>query len=89
MAYSTTIGDAQPTAETVTVAALPISVVTQADIADANSAVNNSLLSGKKYGACYIMKETTGELPVIVVATGTATTDAWVRQDDKVEITPA
>ena len=89
MAFSTKIGDSQPTAEAVTVAALPISVVTQAEIADADDPVNNAMLSGKKYGACYIMNETAGNLPVIIVATGTATTDTWVRQDTKAVITPA
>lgn len=89
MTYSTKIGDSQPVAKVVAVAALPISVVTQAEIEDADADVNDSLVSGKKYGACYVMNETTGNLPVIVVATGTATTDTWVRQDTKAEITPA
>jgi len=89
MSYSTKIGDAQPTAVTVVVSALPISVVDQADVEDIDSSVNNSLLSGKAYGACYLMKETSGALPVMIVATGTATTDTWVRQDTKAEITPS
>jgi hypothetical protein len=89
MSYSTKIGDSQPAAVSAVVAALPISVVTQAEIEDANAAVNIALVSGKKDGACYIMKETTGGANVIVVAEGSATTSVWRRQDDKIAITPA
>jgi hypothetical protein len=88
MSYSTKIGDSQPDAVAAVAAALPISVVTQAELADADSAVNNALVSGKKYGACYIMNETTGHLPVIVVAVGSDANSSWVRQDDKTKITP-
>lgn len=89
MSYSTKIGDSQPAAVAAVVAALPISVVTQAEIADISSAVNNTLVSGKKDGACYIMKETTGGANVIVVAEGSATNSVWRRQDDKIAIIPA
>jgi nitrogenase molybdenum-iron protein alpha/beta subunit len=89
MFYSTRIGDIQPDAVSAVVAALPISVVTQAEIEDATAAVNIALYSGKKDGACYIMKETTGSANVMVIAEGSEATDVWRRQDDKIAITPA
>jgi hypothetical protein len=89
MAYSTKIGDAQPTAVKATVAALPVSVVTAVEVSDAADPVNNTLVSGKKLGACYIMTERTGGLPVLVIATGSDTTSTWVRQDTKAEIRPS
>ena len=89
MAYSTKIGDSQPTAYTTVVSALPMPVVEQADIADADHPINNTLLSGKKEGACVIMKETADDDLVIVIAAGSTTTAAWTRQDTLVDVVPA
>jgi len=80
MAYSTTIGDAQPTAKVVAAAALPISVVTQAEIEDVDADVNDAQVSGKKLGACYIMTLTSGGNPILVIATGAAADDDWLAQ---------
>lgn len=89
MAYSDLIGDGQPAAVKADATALPMPVVTQADISDKTSAINTTLLSGKQEGACVIMKETTGGLLVIVIATGSTDVATWVRQDTKAVITPA
>ena len=89
MAYSIKIGDSQPAAVAAVVAAFPISVVTQAEIANINSAINNTLVSGKKAGACYIMKETTGGAYVMVIAEGSSKNSRWRKQYDKVAIIPA
>jgi hypothetical protein len=78
MAYSTTIGDSQPTAETVVVAGLPISLTTAAKLADADDAVNNTLLSGKKIGSMYAYEVSSGVMEVVVAA-GSGSTDNWVR----------
>ena len=78
MAYSTKIGDSQPTAQTVVVAGLPVSITTAAKLADADDAVNNTLLSGKKMGAMYAYEVSAGVMEVVVAA-GSATTDKWVR----------
>ena len=84
------IGDTQAKAVQPVVSALPISVVAEAAIVDKDNAVNIALYSGKKEGACYIMKETTGGELVMIVAAGSAPTDVWYRQDDMTaEITPA
>lgn len=95
MAYSTKIGDSQPSAVTVAVASFPLSIVAQADIEDSGSDENNTLVSGKAEGACYLMKETTGSKLVLIVAAGSSTTDVWWRMDTAGEdtaddsITPA
>jgi len=78
MAYSTTIGDSQPTAKSVAVAALSVSVVTQAEIEDVDADVNDAQVSGKKLGALYIMTLTSGGSPVLVCATGADADDTWV-----------
>ena len=82
MSYSTVTGDSQPTAEVCPNAALPISVTTAAALADADHAVNNALVSGKKLGAMYMYEVGTGVMEV-VVATGPATTDPWTRLTSK------
>jgi len=95
MAYSNKIGDSQPVAKVVAVAALPVSVVTQAEIADIDADVNDADVSGKREGSIYLMKETTGSKLVLVVAAGSAKDDVWWRQDTAAEdtasdsITPA
>lgn len=78
MAYSTKIGDSQPAAETVVVAGLPVSLTTAAKLADADDAVNNALLSGKKLGSMLAYEVSSGVVEVVVAA-GSASTDNWVR----------
>ena len=78
LAYSTKIGDSQPTAQTVVVAGLPLSITTAAKLADADDAVNNTLLSGKKMGAMYAYQVSAGVMEVVVAA-GSGKNDKWVR----------
>ena len=78
MAYSTKIGDAQPVAQTVVVAGIPVSITTAAKLADADDPVNIALYSGKKMGAMYAYEVSTGVMEVVVAA-GSAPTDKWVR----------
>lgn len=89
MAYSTLIGDSQPASVKADAMALPMPLVTQVDVADADASINSKLLSGKVKGACAIMEETTGGALVIIVAEGEETTSDWRRQDNKVVITPS
>ena len=88
MAYSTTIGDSQPVAYTVPACALPFPVVEEADLGSATHPINNTNLSGKREGACVIMKETADDDLVLVIAAGSATTSAWTRQDTLVDKVP-
>jgi hypothetical protein len=69
------IGDTQSVAVQPVVAALPIPIVTKAALSDVEDAVNITLYSGKKAGACYIMED--GGDYFIVVAQGSAPTDKW------------
>ena len=69
------IGDTQSVAVQPVVAALPIPIVTQSALSDVEDAVNITLYSGKKAGACYIMED--GGDYFIVVAQGSAPTDKW------------
>ena len=78
MAYSTAIGDSQPIAQTVVVSGLPVSLTTAAKLADADDAVNDTNLSGKKIGAMYAYEVKDGVMEVVVAA-GSETTDNWVR----------
>jgi hypothetical protein len=78
MAYSTAIGDSQPVAQTVVVSGLPVSLTTAAKLADADDAVNDTNLSGKKMGAMYAYEVKDGVMEVVVAA-GSGTTDNWVR----------
>lgn len=87
MAYSTIIGDQQPAAAICAAAALPVSVVTQAQIEDVDSPVNNKLISGKKKGALYLMTTTTGSYPVMVCAMGAEASDVWVTVDVTTRVT--
>ena len=87
MAYSTKIGDSQPVAKSVAVAALPVSIVTQAEIEDVDSDVNDYLVSGKKKGALYLMTTTTGSYPVLVCAMGSDADDVWVTVDVTTRVT--
>ena len=86
----TVIGDTQDKAVQPMVSALPISVVLEADVTDKTSAVNTALYSGKREGAAYIMKETTGGELIIIIADGSLDVSKWYRQDDlSTVITPA
>ena len=87
MAYSTIIGDAQPAAVSCPAAAFPFSLVTQAEIEDVDSAVNNHLVSGKKKGALYLMTTTTGSYPVLVCAMGSTAASTWVTVDVTTRVT--
>lgn len=87
MTYSTIIGDSQPTAKSVAVAALPFSVVTQAEIEDVDADVNDAQVSGKKLGAMYLMTLTTGGYPVLIVASGPDTDDVWYTVDVTTRVT--
>ena len=78
MTYSTKIGDSQPAATVCANAALPIPVVTLAELSDSDDPINNSIVSGKKRGAMLQYSPGTG-LMEVVVAVGPATTDKWVR----------
>jgi hypothetical protein len=69
------IGDTQAVAVQPAVAALPIPIVTLSALSDIDNAVNITLYSGKKVGACYIMED--GGDYFIVVAQGSAPTDKW------------
>ena len=90
MASSTAIGDSQEAAVQPVVSGIILSSVTQADVADKDSAINNKLYSGKQFGACYIMVLTAGGTDIIV-AQGPDTTSKWHRISDAgaSPITPA
>lgn len=89
MAYSTKIGDSQPTAYSIPACALAFPIIEEADLGNANHPINNTNLSGKREGACVIMKETADDDLVLVIAAGSATTSAWTRQDTLVDKVPA
>lgn len=78
MAYSTKIGDAQPVAQTVVVAGIPVPITTAAKLAAKDDAVNDKHLGGKKMGAMYAYKVSAGVMEVVVAA-GPEPTDKWVR----------
>jgi hypothetical protein len=78
MAYSTVIGDSQPTAYEVVVGALPVSQTTAAKLADVDDPVNITLLSGKKFGAMYTYEVEAG-VSEVVVATGADPDDPWTK----------
>lgn len=87
MPTSPQIGDSQAVARNAVVASLPISVVTQAELEDATSAVNDTLISGKKYGSTYLVALTAGGFD-IAVATGVDTTSDWATVGALATITP-
>lgn len=88
MAYDSTIGDAQPVAVNAVVTCFPVSYVPAADIADIDSAVNNTLVSGKAKGAMILSDEGDGTY-ILYVADGPATDDTWAPVDGGVVVTPA
>ncbi len=89
MAYSIKIGDSQPKADSVPACALAFPIIEEADLGNKNHPINNTNLSGKREGACVIMKETADDDLVLVIAAGSATTSAWTRQDTLVDKVPA
>ena len=89
MAYSTAIGDSQPVAYIVPACALAFPVVKEADLGEDDHTINNTNLSGKREGACVIMKQTIGGYLVLVIAAGSDKTSAWTRQDTLVDKVPA
>lgn len=74
----TVIGDTPAAAEQPVVSALPLGIATQAQILDIDDAVNNTVLSGKGLGTCYLMSLTDGGAD-IVSAGGSATDSPWYR----------
>ena len=81
MATTAQSGDKPRVAVDALAASLPITVVAEALVTDKTSYVNNALLSGKKEGSMYVMKETTGGELVIIIAAGPGDVDVWYRQD--------
>jgi len=88
MTFSTAIGDAQPAADKVNVASLPVSTVHQVEVSAKIDPINNTLISGKKPGSMMVMIATGGEY-VIIIAEGVETTSGWRRQDNLALVTPA
>ena len=90
MASSANIGDSQEAAVQPVVSGIILGAVAQADVKDIDSPVNNSLYSGKQFGACYLMTLTAGGTDIIV-AQGSAPADSWHRISDAgaTPITPA
>lgn len=76
MATSNQVGDLPRKAVNATVASLPISVVLASELADATSAVNDALVSGKKFGAAYLVSDGTN-VSDIAIAQGPDATDPW------------
>lgn len=90
MAYSDNIGDSQPTAKKSFVSVLDLPLVTQAELEDKTSAINDRLLSGKKLGAWIGVIPTAGGSD-IAVAQGGADVSDWdlISDAGAVPITPA
>jgi hypothetical protein len=91
MASTTTIGDSPEAAVQPVVSCFPLGIATQAQIADVDDPVNDTLVSGKDEGAMYLYKATAGSAFDIVVATGPAAADPWHKVSDAgaAPITPA
>lgn len=91
MAFSTTIGDSQEASVQPIVAEVgQIGLVTLAQISDIDDPVNNTLVSGKKYGAMYVLINAAGASD-IVIAQGSATNSKWNKVSDAgvAPVTPA
>jgi len=90
MATSNQVGDLPRKAVNATVASLPISVVLATDLASATAAVNDALVSGKRFGAAYLVSDGTN-VSDIAIAQGTAPTDPWhlVSDAGEVPVVPA
>lgn len=91
MATFATIGDAQTPAVQPIVSEVGVfGSVTVAKISDIDDPVNDTLKSGKKYGAIYILVNAAGASD-IAIAQGSATDSAWnlVSDAGAAPITPA
>ena len=85
------IGDTQHAAVKPVAAGLLAHIVTQADIEDKTSNLNDTLVSGKAAGMTFVMKNTTGTTYDLVIAEGSADVSPWDRVSDggTTPITPA
>jgi glucan-binding YG repeat protein len=81
MAYSTMSGDKAPTLNSIPVAANPLSVVTEEEIRDLDSPVNNKHVSGKKKGSMYLIEMNDGSLQ-LGIASGSRASDEWFIDDE-------
>lgn len=77
MSYSSLSGDSKPRLKTVPVAANPISIVTQSELDDSDSDVNDSRLSGKKVGSLYLASSDDSVPIKIAYSKGTDAEDGW------------
>ena len=71
------IGDTQHAAVKPVAAGLLAHIVTQADIEDTTSNLNDTAISGKVAGMAFIMKNTIGDSYSLVIAEGSAAADPW------------
>jgi hypothetical protein len=81
MAYSTMSGDKAPTLNSIPVVANPLSVVTEEEIRDLDSPVNNKHVSGKKKGSMYLIEMNDGSLQ-LGIASGSRAGDKWFIDDE-------
>jgi glucan-binding YG repeat protein len=81
MAYSTMSGDKAPTLNSIPVVANPLSVVTEEEIRDLDSPVNNKHVSGKKKGSMYLIEMNDGSLQ-LGIASGSRADDKWFIDDE-------
>jgi glucan-binding YG repeat protein len=81
MAYSTMSGDKAPTLNSIPVAANPLSVMTEEEIRDLDSPVNNKHVSGKKKGSMYLIEMNDGSLQ-LGIASGSRAGDKWFIDDE-------
>lgn len=91
MASSTVIGDSQEASVQPIVAEVgQIGLVTLAKISDIDDPVNNTLVSGKKYGAMYVLVNAAGASD-IAIAQGSAVDSDWnlVSDAGATPVTPA
>jgi hypothetical protein len=86
MGYDSAIGDTQEASVQPVVSALPISETTAAALADKDNAINNAMYSGKKIGAMYCYEIASDQVEV-VIATGSAATDPWIKLGALVDAT--
>jgi len=74
----TVIGDSQVQQEDMVAVSMPQSLITEAELLDVDSYVNDTNKSGKKAGGTYYVAFDT-DVVDIVMATGSATDDPWIR----------
>jgi len=90
MATDQIVGDLPRAQKNAIVASIPQSIVEEALVVDKTSFVNDALLSGKKEGATYVMRQTADDKLITIIAGGPGDVDVWYRQDDlTTPITPA